>query len=82
MPVNFIKLKSFLQKNFHWILLTFSSCFHTGQAECLKKRTFTVGLEDIYRGALEKKISQEGDLKNWFVSFFFLVLVQFIEAFF
>ena len=30
------------------------------KAECLKKRTFTVGKKDIYKRRLERKISQKG----------------------
>ena len=49
----------FLQNTFHWMLLTFSCCFHMGKEEHLKKRTFIMDQKNVYRGAIEKRISQK-----------------------
>ena len=48
----FFDEKLYLQNNF-WLL------FHMTKAECLKKRTFTVGKKDIYKRSLERKTSQK-----------------------
>ena len=40
-----------------------------------------MGQKDIYRGALEKRISQEDNLIDYFFSVCFLLFAQFVEVF-
>ena len=55
----------------------FGFCFH---GRNLKQRLI-VGQKDIYRGALEKRISQEDNLIDYFFSVCFLLFAQFVEVF-